>query len=159
MIAGDGVPLDAVRVDFAAGAVEEVVLRYGREHQILFIEGQGSLLNPASTATLPLIRGSQPTHQILVHRAGQTHIRTYPHVPIPPLTEVVRLYEMVASAGGAFAPAPVVGIALNTAHLTDTQAQAAIAQVEAETGLPCTDAVRFGAEKLLEAVLKDSKPV
>jgi uncharacterized NAD-dependent epimerase/dehydratase family protein len=31
--------------------------------------------------------------------------------------------------------------------------------VEAETGLPCTDAVRFGAEKLLEAVLKDSKPV
>jgi uncharacterized NAD-dependent epimerase/dehydratase family protein len=159
MIAGDGVPLDAVRVDFAAGAVEEVVLRYGREHQILFIEGQGSLLNPASTATLPLIRGSQPTHQILVHRAGQTHIRTYPHVPIPPLTEVVRLYEMVASAGGAFAPAPVVGIALNTAHLTDIQAQAAIAQVEAETGLPCTDAVRFGAEKLLEAVLKDSKPV
>jgi uncharacterized NAD-dependent epimerase/dehydratase family protein len=79
MIAGDGVPLDAVRVDFAAGAVEEVVLRYGREHEILFIEGQGSLLNPASTATLPLIRGSQPTHQILVHRAGaDTHSQLSP---------------------------------------------------------------------------------
>ncbi|MCS6949119.1 MAG: DUF1611 domain-containing protein [bacterium] len=152
MLAGDGVPLDAVRVDFAAGAVEQIVMRYGRDHDILHIEGQGSLLNPASTATLPLLRGAQPTHLILVHRAGQTHIRSYPHVPIPPLREVVRLYEMVACAAGAFAPAPVVGVALNTAHLSEAEAQAAIAQVEAETCLPCTDPVRYGAEKLLEAV-------
>lgn len=153
MVAGDGVPLDAVRVDFAAGAVEQVVMRYGREHDILHIEGQGSLLNPASTATLPLIRGSQPTHLILVHRAWQTHIRSYPHVPIPPLPEVVRLYEVVASASGAFAPAPVVGIALNTAHLSDAEARDAIAQVESETGLPCTEVIRYGAEKLVEAIL------
>ena len=153
MIAGDGVPLDAVRVDFAAGAVEQIVMRYGREHDILHIEGQGSLLNPASTATLPLIRGSQPTHLILVHRAGQAHIRSYPHVPIPPLREVVRLYEMVTSAAGAFAPAPVVGIALNTAHLSEEEALQAIVSVESETGLPCTDAVRLGADKLLDAIL------
>lgn len=153
MVAGDGVPLDAVRVDFAAGAVEQVVMRYGRVHDILHIEGQGSLLNPASTATLPLIRGSQPTHLILVHRAGQTHIRSYPHVPIPPLPEVVRLYEVVASAAGAFAPSPVVGIALNTAHLSDAEARDAIAQVESETGLSCTDVIRYGAEKLVEAIL------
>ncbi len=153
MIAGDGVPLDAVRVDFAAGAVEQVVMRYGRDHDILHIEGQGSLLNPASTATLPLIRGSQPTHLILVHRAGQTHIRSYPHVPIPPLPDVIRLYEMVAEAGGAFAPAPVVGIALNTAHLSDEEASRAIEQVERETGLPCTDVVRYGGEKLVDATV------
>ncbi len=154
MIAGDGVPLDAVRVDFAAGAVEQVVMRYGRDHDILHIEGQGSLLNPASTATLPLIRGSQPTHLILVHRAGQTHIRSYPHVPIPPLREVVRLYEMVASGAGAFAPAPVVGIALNTAHLAEEEALRAIEEVIGETGLPCTDPVRYGADVLLDAVLR-----
>ncbi|MEJ5253162.1 MAG: DUF1611 domain-containing protein [Chthonomonadetes bacterium] len=153
MIAGDGVPLDAIRVDFAAGAVEQVVMRYGRDHDILHIEGQGSLLNPASTATLPLIRGSQPTHLILVHRAGQTHIRSYPHVPIPPIPDVIRLYEMVAEAGGAFAPAPVVGIALNTAHLSDEEARRAIEQVERETGLPCTDVVRYGGEKLVDAIL------
>ncbi|MCS6830923.1 MAG: DUF1611 domain-containing protein [bacterium] len=154
MVAGDGVPLDAVRVDFAAGAVEQVVMRYGRDHDILHIEGQGSLLNPASTATLPLIRGSQPTHLILVHRAGQTHVRSYPHVSIPPLPDVIRLYEMVASAAGAFAPAPVAAVALNTAHLNAEEAQRAITQVEAETGLPCTDPIRYGAEKLLEAILK-----
>jgi uncharacterized NAD-dependent epimerase/dehydratase family protein len=153
MISGDGVPLDAVRVDFAAGAIEQLVMRYGTDHDILHIEGQGSLLHPGSTATLPLIRGSQATHLILVHRAGQTHVRNHPHVPIPPLTEVVQLYETVARAGGAFAPVKVAAIALNTFHLTEEARKAAIEQVQSTTHLPCTDPVRFGAEPLLNAIL------
>lgn len=153
MIAGDGIPLDAVRVDFAAGAVEQLVMRYGADYDILFVEGQGSILHPGSTATLPLIRGTQPTHLILVHRAGQTHIRNHPHIPIPALSEVVKLYESIATATGAFTPVKVVAIALNTAHLDDLSAASAIAQVQAETNLPCTDTVRFGTESLLDAVL------
>jgi uncharacterized NAD-dependent epimerase/dehydratase family protein len=155
MIAGDGVPLDAVRVDFASGAVEQMVMRFGNDYDILHIEGQGSLLHPGSTATLPLIRGSQPTQLVLVHRAGQTHIRNHPHVPIPPLPEVIKLYEAVAGAAGAFAPARVVAIALNTAHLDTSAAQLAIEQTQAETGLPCNDPVRFDAEVLLNAVIEN----
>jgi uncharacterized NAD-dependent epimerase/dehydratase family protein len=154
MLEGDGIALDAVRVDFAAGAVEQIVMRYGQDYDILFIEGQGSLLHPGSTATLPLIRGSQPTQLILVHRAGQTHNRNNPHVPIPPLTKVIQMYESVASAGGAFGKVPVVGIALNTAHLDEFAAQEAIAHTTAETGLPTTDAVRFGAGLLLDAIMR-----
>ncbi len=153
MIAGDGVPLDAVRVDFAAGAVEQMVMRYGEDYDILHIEGQGSLLHPGSTATLPLIRGTQPTHLILVHRAGQTQIRNNPHVTIPPLPEVVQLYETVASAGGAFAKVRVAAIALNTFHVDLQTARQAIEQVRAETSLPCTDPVRFGADLLLDTLL------
>ncbi len=152
MLEGDGVPLDAVRVDFAAGAVEQMVMRYGKNYDIVHIEGQGSLLHPGSTATLPLIRGSQPTQMILVHRAGQTEVVS--GVPIGQLSEVVRLYETVASAAGAFAAVPVVGIALNTGHLDESAALDAIAHTEAETGLPCTDAVRFGGGKLLDAVMQ-----
>lgn len=152
MIAGDGIPLDAIRVDFASGAVEQMVMQFGSEHDILHIEGQGSLGNPASTATLPLIRGSQPTHLILVHRAGQSHIHKLPEVPIPPLRDVVQLYETVASAGGAFVPTKVAAIALNTWHLSEVEAQRAIAQVQIETTLPCTDPIRFGAASLLDAI-------
>lgn len=155
MLEGDGVPLDAIRVDYAAGAVEGMVLRYGKNYDILHIEGQGSLLHPGSTATLPLIRGSQPTQMILVHRAGQTEVLE--NVPIPPLVEVVKLYEMVAYAGGAFAKVPVAGIALNTAHLEEIEAKEEILKVETETGLPCTDVVRFGAGKLLDAVMRNSE--
>ncbi len=153
MISGSGIPLDAIRVDFAAGAVEQLVMQAGDAYDILHIEGQGSLHNPASTATLPLLRGSQPTHLILVHRAGQTHIRRYETVPIPPLPNVVHVYETLAAAGGSFEPAKVAAIALNTAHLDQDMAQQAIAQVEAATGLPCTDPVRFGANLLLDAIL------
>jgi uncharacterized NAD-dependent epimerase/dehydratase family protein len=154
MLGHDGIPLDAVRIDFASGAVEQATMRYGSDHDILHIEGQGSFINPASTATLPLMRGSQPTHLILVHRAGQTHIQNFQNIVIPPLPKVIQLYETVAIAGGAFAPAPVVGIALNTFGLTDAAAALAIEQTQLETGLPCTDALRFGAAPLLNAILK-----
>ncbi len=153
MLSGDGIPLDAVRVDYASGAVEQLVLRYGPHHDILHIEGQGSLLNPASTATLPLLRGSQPTHLILVHRAGQTHIKGMDYVPIPPLSQVIELYEQVAAAAGAFTPVPVVGVALNTFGWEERAALEQLRQVEAETGRPCTDVVRFGADPLLKAIL------
>jgi uncharacterized NAD-dependent epimerase/dehydratase family protein len=153
MIAGEGIPLDAIRVDFAAGAVEQMVMRSGEDYELLIVEGQGSLLHPGSTATLPLIRGTQPTGLVLVHRAGQTHIRRHEHVVIPALTEVIELYEQVARAGGAFAPVPVVAIALNTGHLDEEGALNAIAQVQAEIELPCTDVVRFGGDVLIDAVM------
>lgn len=152
MISGDGIPLDAIRVDFAAGAVEQLVIRYG-DYDLLHVEGQGSIFNPASTATLPLLRGSQPTHLILVHRAGQTQIRTFPHVSIPPLNSVIQVYETLAAAGGSFTSCRIAAIALNTAHLDSDAAERAIAVIQAETNLPCADPVRFGADVLLDAIL------
>lgn len=153
MIAGKGVPLDAVRVDFAAGAIEQQVLTYGAEADILHIEGQGSLLHPSSTATLPLIRGSQPTGLILVHRWGQTHIRHAPQVAIPPLPDVIDLYERVASVAGATEPVQVKAIALNTHKFSKEEADRAIVEIENLTGLPCTDPIRYSADCLLDALL------
>lgn len=153
MIGGDGIALDAVRVDFAVGAVERMVMDFGDDFDVLFVEGQGSLLHPGSTATLPLIRGTQPTGLVLVHKARQKHIRDFPEVLIPPLSEVVRIYETVATAGGSFAPTKVKAIALNTFHLDTEAAKEEIDRVKHETGLPCTDVVRFGGESLLDAVI------
>lgn len=155
MLFGEGIPLDAVRVDFASGAVEQVVMHQGLDHDILFIEGQGSLIHPSSTATLPLIRGSQPTHLILGHRAGQTHIHHLPEILIPPLPEVIHLYETVARASSAFTPVRIAGISLNTGHLTPTEALDWIDTVTRETGLPCTDPIRLGVEPLIASLLEE----
>ena len=123
MIGGEGIALDAIRVDFAAGAVEKMMLDFAEDYELLVVEGQGSLLHPGSTATLPLIRGTQPTGLILVHRTGQKHIRDFPEIAIPPLSEVVKLYEAVASVGGALGKVKVKAIALNTFHLNEQAAQ------------------------------------
>ncbi len=155
-ISGRGVPLDAVRLDFACGAVEkEVVEAAQAPHgaEVVWVEGQGSLIHPASTANLPLLRGAMPTHLVLCHRAGQTHLRRL-DIPIPPLAEVIRLFEDVAAAAGAF-PRPVTPcVALNTAHLaSDDDARRAADALERELGIPCDDPVRHGAARLLDAVL------
>lgn len=153
MLGDDGVPLDAIRVDFASGAVEQQLLRYGEAHDVLLIEGQGSIFNPSSTATLPLLRGAQPTHLILVHRAGQTHIQNCPHILIPPIPAVIDLYERLAGAGGSFFPSKVVGIALNTGGMSEAEATQAITTMRELTALPCTDVFRSGATCLAQAIL------
>lgn len=153
-IAGRGIALDAVRVDFAAGAVEKAVLEIGQDQDLVIIEGQGSLLHPGSTATLPLIRGSQPTGLILVHRASASHIRDLPNIPIPPLAEVIKLYEIVASGAGAFDPVKVKAIALNTFGMNNNTAKEIIESTSQLTGLPCSDVVRFGGATLLSAIIQ-----
>jgi uncharacterized NAD-dependent epimerase/dehydratase family protein len=159
LISGSGVALDAVRVDYAAGAVEQAVLQAGvhaTEDTLLLVEGQGSLCHPGSTATLPLLRGSQPTSLVLVHRAGQTTIRNAPHIPLPPLPELIAVVEGLAALArpDPVLPAPKVkAIALNTAHLPEGDVEAALDEVSALTGLPCHDPVRHGGEGLLAAIL------
>ena len=154
-ISGQGIALDAVRVDFAAGAVEKTVIDLAQDNELIVIEGQGSLLHPGSTATLPLIRGSQPTGLILVHRAGAKHIRDLPEVTIPPLPEVIKLYETVASVGGTFGEVKVKAIALNTFGMDLTVAKREIQSTAELTRLPCSDVVRFGGKGLLSAVTAD----
>ncbi len=156
MIAGSGVALDAIKVDHAAGAIEQTVIDHSPGQDLLIIEGQGSIFHPGSTATLPLLRGSQPTQLILVHKAGQTTVRNCPQVTIPPLSAVVKLYEQLAAAAGAFAAVSVVAIAINGVNLGDDELREYLDRVAQEIGLPCTDAVRFGAAPLLAAVLENS---
>jgi uncharacterized NAD-dependent epimerase/dehydratase family protein len=158
LISGQGVALDAVRVDYAAGAVEAAVLAAAQDagpQALVLVEGQGSLAHPGSTATLPLMRGSQPTDLLLVHRAGQSHVRTRPGavpVAIPPLPELISACEALAALGRPDGQRPKVGaIALNTALLDDDSAADAVRRLADQLALPVFDPVRHGADGLLQA--------
>lgn len=156
LISGSGVALDAVRVDYAAGAVEAAVLAAGADlgpDGWVLVEGQGSLCHPGSTATLPLIRGSQPTDLLLVHRAGQRHTKGLPDLSLPPLPELIAACEALAALARPDGHRPRVrAVALNTARLPELEARQAIHATGTEVGLPCNDPVRFGAGALLEAL-------
>jgi uncharacterized NAD-dependent epimerase/dehydratase family protein len=151
-IAGWGIAVDAVVSDFIAGAAEQLVLEgVERGGDLLFVEGQGSLLHPAySGVTLGLIHGSAPHAYVLCHHAGQTVVDGDERFPIPPLAALVELHERMSLLAR---PAVVRGIALNTRGLDDGAARAAVAAAEAETGLPADDPVRFGAGKLVDALV------
>jgi uncharacterized NAD-dependent epimerase/dehydratase family protein len=153
-IAGWGIAVDAVVADFIAGAAERLVVE-GRERggELLWVEGQGALLHPVySGVTLGLYHGSVPHLLVLCHEASRTEIEGAdggPH-PIPPLRDLVELHERLALPAR---PARVAAVALNTRALGEEEARAAVMAAEEETGLPADDPVRFGAAKLVDAVL------
>jgi uncharacterized NAD-dependent epimerase/dehydratase family protein len=150
-IAGWGIAVDHVISDYVAGAAERLVREGSERGDLLFVEGQGALHHPAySGVTLGLLHGSAPDLLVLVHKAGATAVRNYPDLPLAALSELVAAYESVTAR---VRPARVAAVALNTAGMDDGEARAAIAEAEAETGLAVGDVVRFGPEKVLDAVL------
>ncbi len=152
-ITGKGVPLDCIRIDFACGAIEREVMAC-KDADLVIIEGQGSLLHPGSTSTLPLIRGSQPTHLVMCHRAGMTTLPRLPWVTVPPLNDFIALYQDLAEVCGMYQRPKIAGIALNCGHLeSDDDARRACDEVTAATGLPCSDPVRFGMQTLLDQIV------
>jgi uncharacterized NAD-dependent epimerase/dehydratase family protein len=152
-IAGWGIAIDAVVSDFLAGAAERLVVEgAARGGDLLWVEGQGSLVHPAySGVTMGLMHGAAPHAYVLVHKAKATHTEGYPDHPLPPLLELIELHER---ASLPLRRAKVAAIALHTGALEEAEARAEIARVREETGLPVDDPVRFGADGVLDAVLK-----
>ncbi|NBV59363.1 MAG: DUF1611 domain-containing protein, partial [Synechococcaceae bacterium WB4_2_0811] len=105
--------------------------------------------------SLPLLRGSQPTELLLVHRAGQQAIRNLPDIPLPPLPQLIATCEALAALASPQAAKPprVKAIALNTGQLEGDAAELEIKKASQLTGLPCGDPVRGDRELLLAALL------
>ncbi len=150
-IAGWGIAVDAVVSDFIAGAAERLVIEGAeRGGELLFVEGQGSILHPYySGVTLGLIHGSAPHAYVLCHKAGERFVEEDKRFPIPPLSELADLHARLSLLAR---PARAHAIALNTRDLDEASARRAIEETEAETGLPADDPVRFGAGRLVDAL-------
>ncbi|SMF72123.1 DUF1611 domain-containing protein [Allosphingosinicella indica] len=143
MIAGGGMPMDAVISDFEAGAAEALSPDAAPDHWDV-VEGQGSLFHPAYAAvSLGLLHGSQPDVFVVCHRPGRTHIMGLADFALPSIEEVI---DMTTRLGRLTNPAiRCGGIALNTASLGDAEAAEVIAEHKARLGLPAADPIRGGA--------------
>ncbi len=150
LIAGWGICIDRVIADFAAGAAEQLVLYAAHEGaDFIVVEGQGAINHPAYAAvTLALMTGCAPDALVLVADPRRRRIEQYP-TPTLSYAESIAIHEgLIATVK----PAPVVGITLNTHGLSEDDARAEIEHARAETGLPCDDLVRFGAEPFYTAI-------
>jgi uncharacterized NAD-dependent epimerase/dehydratase family protein len=152
MIAGWGNPIDRVVSDFTAGAVEEMVLEVGEDHDVLFVEGQGSIVHPAySAVTCGILHGSMADRLVLCHEVGRDAIHGYESFATPEVERYVDLYESLAEP---VAGSEVVAGALNTRSVDDADdARAAIDDYASELGGPAADPVRFGVDAILDAVV------
>lgn len=143
MIAGGGIPMDAVVSDFEAGAAEILSPDAPAEHWDL-IEGQGSIFNPAYAAvSLGLLHGSQPDVFIVCHDPARKFILGNEDFPLPTIDEVIDLTIRLGSRTN-----PDIrcgGVCLNTASFDADQAEAIMAAESLRLSLPVADPIRGGA--------------
>ena len=150
MVSGEGVPIDTVVADFVAGAAERLVLS-NQDHDILLIEGQGSLAHPMySAVTLGLLHGSQPQALIMCYEAGRSECGGIPGRKLHSLTTLHHAYE---TAARLVHPTEVIGVAMNGRNLSAEEAEREKQRVREEVGLPVCDVVRDGPGELMQAVL------
>jgi len=150
MIAGGGVPLDAVVADFLAGAVEALTPAAAPDHWDV-IEGQGSLFHPSyAGVTLGLIHGAQPDAVVWCHSLTRTELDDMPGFAMPGIAEgFARTVEAARLTNPAVR---IAGIAVQTGHLGEAEARAALAALEDRHGVPAMDAMRFGVERVVDAL-------
>ncbi|MEM6482762.1 MAG: N-acetyltransferase DgcN [Pseudomonadota bacterium] len=150
LITGSGVPLDAVIADFMAGSVEYLTPDNEPDHWDL-IEGQGSLYHVSySGVTMALIHGGQPDALILCHEPTRSHMRGLPDYTPPSLATLRDTALPIARVANP--DCQIVGVSVNTQHLSEADAKDYLALTEDEMGLPSTDPYRFGSGKLVDAL-------
>jgi uncharacterized NAD-dependent epimerase/dehydratase family protein len=153
LIAGRGMPMDAVIADFEAGAAEMLSPAADANHWDV-IEGQGSLFHPAyAGVSLGLLHGSQPDVFVVCHEPGRTHVLGHPSFALPTIEETI---DMTIRLGRRTNP-PIRcgGVSLNTSNLDEADARELLALHGERLGLPVADPIRGGAEfeRLVDACL------
>ena len=150
LIAGGGIPVDAVVADFISGSVEQLAPARCAGGWDL-IEGQGSLFHPSfAGVSLGLLHGAQADVIVLCHEPGREYMRGLPGRKLPPLDVCLR-----ANLEAAKLTSPKVvcaGVALNTASLSDADARRVCSEVSQSLQLPCQDPVRHGVNQIVDRV-------
>jgi uncharacterized NAD-dependent epimerase/dehydratase family protein len=154
MIAGAGMPMDAVVADFEAGAAEVLSPDAAPDHWDV-IEGQGSLFHPAyAGVSLGLLHGSQPDIIVLCHDPTRSHMLGFPDYPLPDLKEAIDLTLRLGARTNA--AIRCAGVSMNTSRLAEAEAHRVMEQAAAALSLPVADPIRGGRafEALVRACLE-----
>ena len=156
LIAGDGVPLDAVVADFISGAIEQISPDRTDGGWDL-IEGQGSLFHPSfAGVSTGLLHGAQPDALVLCHDPMRRTMRGLPHYQPPRLDDCLEANLRAARLTNPQVRA--VGIALNTAAMDAAQAADLCARTADMFGLPCSDPYRMGVDAMVDLLLAMDAP-
>lgn len=139
--------LDSLINDFVAGEIEHAVWSAWTEQDpdVILVEGQGSLLNPAYPGGFEILAAARPEVVILQHAPARREYDGFPGFPLHPLDRQIDAVEMISEKS-------VVAIAVNHEEMTPEETAAACRRIEEETGLPACDPLREGCGKLVEAI-------
>lgn len=141
--------MDSCINDFVSGEIEHaVVSAYDNEHpDVIVIEGQGSLMNPAYPGGFEILAAGRPDYVILQHAPKRLEYDGFPGYPLHPLKEQIQAIEIISGK-------KVIAVTVNHENMEEHEIPEACKKITEETGLPAFDVLADGAGELVQH-LKD----
>jgi len=142
-----GIILDSLINDFVAGELENAIWRAWSETgaEVLVLEGQGSLMNPAYPGGLELLAAGRPEAVVLQHAPARRDYDGFPGYRIQPLEIQIRAIELLSGR-------PVVAVTVNHEGVEPEEVPALCEALARRTGLPAIDPLLEGVGPLVGLV-------
>ncbi|MEZ4827452.1 MAG: DUF1611 domain-containing protein [Bacteroidia bacterium] len=148
-----GIIMDSLVNDFVSGEIEHAVHSAWREGgaEVIVIEGQGSLMNPAYPGGFEILAAGRPDVVVLQHAPARKDYDGFPGYPIHSLAQQIQAIEVISGR-------KVGAITLNHEEMTAAQALEACNIIQNDLGLPAFDVLLQGAGELARTLLQYRKP-
>ena len=136
--------LDSVIADFMAGEIEYAVYSAWKNEKpdVIVIEGQGSLMNPAYPGGYEILAAGRPDLVILQHAPARIEYDGFPGFLIQPINHQIHALEIVSGK-------KVVAITINHEHLNPEEIPLEAQKLKEATGLPAMDVLLDGTDELV----------
>ena len=145
-----GFIFDATPNDFVAGELEHAIVKCHQEAnpQIMILEGQSALRNPAGPAGTEFLCSARASGVILQHAPARLHFEAFEDLncTIPPLSEEIELIRLLG--------ADVWGISLFTDGLNDLESEEIASELEKNHGIAVVRPLEDGVERLVAVIRK-----
>ncbi|MCL4437961.1 MAG: DUF1611 domain-containing protein [Candidatus Thermoplasmatota archaeon] len=137
------VVVDSMINDFIPGNLEWNTLRAWdmEAPDIMFIEGQGSVLHPAYPGSFEIIGACRPTGIILQHAPKRKFFDGFEDFRIPPLEKYIKILELLSGS-------PVIAISVNRENMSDEEVRDAVSNLESQYGIPAFDPLSDDVERV-----------
>jgi uncharacterized NAD-dependent epimerase/dehydratase family protein len=145
---GYGIMLDSLINDFVSGEIEHAVWRAWKDihPDVIVIEGQGSLMNPAYPGGFEILAAGRPDAVVLQHAPARKEYDGFPGYPIHPLDKQIQAIQLLSGK-------PVVAVTVNRENLSEDQIPKACESIRNQNGLPAVDILQNGAEEVIQTLI------
>ncbi|MFT6795022.1 MAG: putative NAD-dependent epimerase/dehydratase family protein [Maribacter sp.] len=144
--------MDSCINDFVSGEIEHAVVNAfeNEDPDVIVIEGQGSLMNPAYPGGFEILAAGRPDYIILQHAPKRLEYDGFPGYKIHSLKKQIQAIEMISGK-------EVLAITVNHEGMTSDEIEPACQKITAQTGLPAFDVLAHGADELIDIIEKEIK--
>ena len=140
--------LDSLINDFVSGEIEHAVWSAWKEKHpdVIVIEGQGSLLNPAYPGGFEILAAGRPDVIILQHAPARKEYDGFPGYTLHPLEVQIQAIELISGK-------PIVAVVINHEDIPQPEIPEICESIRQQTGLPTIDVLINGAGEIIPILL------